>query len=112
MASAEGSQRSQDDTDTQTQLTVLSESQQAQQGMDRLAQQPGPGLSLQAQQGLPPGGLLIKPKPVGIGHMCRAISTLTGGILTLLTPPCPSLPLMHLIKFSGSSQFLIGREAI
>lgn len=83
MASAEGPQQAQHNTDAQTQLTVLSESQQAQQGTDRLAQQPGPGLNLdaqQAQQGLPAGGLLIKPKPVGIGHMCRAISTLTGGI--------------------------------
>lgn len=25
------------------------------------------------------GGVLRKPRPVGIGHMCRAISTLTGG---------------------------------
>ena len=33
-----------------------------------------------AQQAMPAGGVLTKPRPVGIGHMCRAISTLTGGL--------------------------------
>ena len=87
MASAENSQQAQPDTDAQTQLTVPSESQQTQQGMDRLAQQPGTGLTLDAQPGLPAGGLLTKPKPVGIGHMCRAISALTGGISASPSPP-------------------------
>ena len=108
MASAENAQQAQPDTDAQTQLTGHSESQQTQQGMDRLAQQPGTGLNSeaqQAQQELPAGGALTKPKPVGIGHMCRAISTLTGG---MLVPPPPS---MHLIEFLCSTQFLDKRGA-
>ncbi len=56
--------------------------QHAQQALTA-SQQAQQGLSCEAQQGAPPGGVLRKPKPVGIGHMCRAISTLTGGWLLL-----------------------------
>ena len=60
--------------------------QHAQQGPDPNQQ----GSNSQAQhahhahQVLSPGGVLRKPRPVGIGHMCRAISTLTGGIAAQL----------------------------
>lgn len=63
----------------EAQQAVPDEPKQAQQ-----AQQEGQDLNLeaqQAQQGLPAGGVLTKPKPVGIGHMCRAIGALTGGTL-------------------------------
>lgn len=108
MGSAENSQQAQHDTDGLTQLIVPSESQQAQQGMDRLAQQPGTGLTLDAQPGLPAGGLLTKPKPVGIGHMCRAISALTGGTSVSPFPP----PHRHLFQFLCSTQFLGEQEAV
>ena len=66
--------------------------QPAQQGLNSNAQQAQQGTGIHTQQPLPPGGVLRKPKPVGIGHMCRTISTLTGG--ELLLPPllCCAMP--------------------
>lgn len=58
----------------ETQHAVPNAAQQAQQEEQDLKSE-----AQQAQQGLPAGGVLTKPKPVGIGHMCRAISALTGG---------------------------------
>ena len=57
--------------------------QPAQQGLNSNAQQAQQGTGIHTQQPLPLGGVLRKPKPVGIGHMCRTISTLTGGELWL-----------------------------
>ena len=45
-----------------------SQAQQAQQGLQQGVQQKGPV-----------GGVLRKPRLVGIGHMCRAVNDLTGG---------------------------------
>lgn len=70
---------------------VAEAAQHAQQG----AESPQHGSNSQAQHAqqepsthgdhmVSPGGVLRKPKPVGIGHMCRAISTLTGGELSQL----------------------------
>lgn len=72
---------------------MLGEAQQAQhaQASSSVAQQAGHALTSeaqQAQQGMPAGGVLRKPKPVGIGHMCRAISTLTGGIAFIMSRCC------------------------
>jgi len=50
--------------------------QHAQQNLNSHAQQAQQGTSSQVTS---LGGVLRKPRPVGIGHMCRAISTLTGG---------------------------------
>ena len=50
--------------------------QHAQQNSNTHAQQAQQGTSSQVAS---LGGVLRKPRPVGIGHMCRAISTLTGG---------------------------------
>lgn len=81
-----------------------SQSQQAHQALEpqhsqqvQRSQQPQHGQSQQAQQaqqegsptGLPQGskvgGVLRKPKLVGIGHMCRAVNDLTGGKLATVT---------------------------
>ena len=50
--------------------------QHAQQDSNSHAQQAQQGTSSQVTS---LGGVLQKPRPVGIEHMCRAISTLTGG---------------------------------
>ena len=64
--------------------------QHAQQDFNSNAQQAQQGTSSQVTS---LGGVLRKPRPVGIGHMCRAISTLTGGNQQLvgLTPKSSSV---------------------
>lgn len=55
-----------------------------QQGSNSQAQHAQQEPSTHGDHTVSPGGVLRKPKPVGIGHMCRAISTLTGGELCQL----------------------------
>ncbi|KAA6422841.1 MAG: cell division control 6 protein [Trebouxia sp. A1-2] len=56
------------------------------------------------------GGVLRKPRPVGIGHMCRAISTLTGGVgsSSMMVQAVKNLPQQQQLLICAATKLLGG----
>ncbi|DBA84848.1 hypothetical protein WJX77_006429 [Trebouxia sp. C0004] len=81
--------------------------QHAQQNSRSHAQQAQQGTSSQVTS---LGGVLRKPKPVGIGHMCRAISTLTGGVgsSSMMVQAVKNLPQQQQLLICAATKLLGG----